>query len=137
MSSTLEERLQKVRDSNNRWKQNNKDKIKEYNRKYKLENREYINLSNHEYRWDNEGNARFSYRKSNVKSGWKNKGMVLNEGETWDEIFEIYETTTECMGCSRPFLKGEKRCLDHNHEFGHIRGVICYSCNKLDILCYV
>ena len=74
------------------------------------------------------------YKRSNQKTGWKTHGMKLYEGETWDQIYDIYWGMTECNGCARPFQTDEKRCLDHNHDTGFIRGVLCYSCNKLDIL---
>lgn len=32
-----------------------------------------------------------------------------------------------CQICGRE----SKLCIDHDHNSGHVRGVICYNCNKL------
>ena len=105
-----------------------------YNIEYKRKNRDWIKMSNDLYRKKIDGTMTPHYRRSNQKTSWKAHGMKLCKGETWDGIFDIYSTMEECNGCARPFQPNEKRCLDHNHENGEIRGVLCYSCNKLDIL---
>ena len=34
-----------------------------------------------------------------------------------------------CQCCGKPFSEGEAQCIDHCHEHGHVRGVICKGCN--------
>ncbi len=65
---------------------------------------------------------------------WKRSGMKLFEGENWDQMYDIYINQDLCCGCGRHIPTDSKRCLDHNHLTGEIRGVLCYSCNKRDVL---
>jgi hypothetical protein len=74
-------------------------------------------------------------KKSKTIANWKAAGHKLQEGDTWETIYEEFNTAIECNACHIPFsqVKGQKKCLDHNHETGMIRAVLCSRCNKLDI----
>tara|TARA_R110002074_G_scaffold368633_1_gene543167 strand:- start:521 stop:898 length:378 start_codon:yes stop_codon:yes gene_type:complete len=70
------------------------------------------------------------------------KGISLNSwigrnmhpcGYTWDEIYNIYINTKECFYCGVDFTNRKKN-LDHDHKTGKIRGVLCSSCNRTDVL---
>lgn len=73
--------------------------------------------------------------KTKTICNWKAAGHKLQEGDTWENIYKEFVEATECNACQRPFdeCKGKKKCLDHNHETGFIRAVLCSRCNKLDI----
>lgn len=50
-------------------------------------------------------------------------------GATPELITQItIRQSNECAGCKRPFTKTP--CLDHCHETGVIRGLLCHSCNR-------
>jgi Pyruvate/2-oxoacid:ferredoxin oxidoreductase delta subunit len=76
--------------------------------------------------------------KSRTISNWKQTipPYKLQEGETWDFIYEEFNNAKFCNGCGICFdeVKSKRKCLDHNHDSGLIRGVLCSRCNKLDIL---
>ena len=42
------------------------------------------------YRKNEDGTKTEKYKRSNQKTGWKTHGMKLYEGETWDQIYDIY-----------------------------------------------
>ena len=75
--------------------------------------------------------------KSNRISKWKRyEGMSLDYD--WDEIYTTYISTDFCNFCDVELVEGNngsnRKCLDHNHITGEIRGVICTKCNTRDVL---
>jgi len=94
------------------WEENkhkkNKERIREINRKY----------------------SKTEKGKRKIKSrGWREKGMICND---WDKFYDKYLLTTHCESCNLEF--GNERCnrrnVDHHHSSGHIRNIICHSCNS-------
>ena len=56
---------------------------------------------------------------------WKKNGLLGD----YDAIYEIYLNTTNCMKCSIQFSDGNKKCMDHDHETGEYRAMLCNRCN--------
>ena len=54
-------------------------------------------------------------------------------GYTWEEIYNIYINTKECFYCGVDFTDRKKN-LDHDHKTNKIRGILCSSCNRQDVL---
>jgi len=99
----------------------------EYNRVYREANKDYYKNYRDHYRTTEHG-------KRNLLVGkWRNYGIVSDD---WDNTYHVYNTTTNCDYCNVPLEGGRGRyskCLDHNHENGEIRGVICKRCNLRDV----
>jgi len=71
-------------------------------------------------------------RKSGMITKWKQRGVVLPVGHTWDSLHDLYKNTTACMVCKKVFRDSNDKCLDHCHESGAYRQVLCCSCNNYD-----
>ena len=73
-----------------------------------------------------------NYHKYNTIANWKRRGIVLRENETYDMLYEKWHTTTNCENCEVElcFGTGSKgQCLDHCHDTGYFRNILCHSCN--------
>ena len=106
MVLTLEEKKERKRISNKKYKEKNKDKIKEY---YK----EYQKMNPHIY----------------VISKWKHHGIIHDD---YDKLYKYYMSINNCQVCNKEFNKDivmDRKCLDHDHETGLFRCVCCGDCN--------
>jgi hypothetical protein len=71
-------------------------------------------------------------RKNSKIYMWKKMGLICREGETYDDIFNKVQNTTNCELCNILLTTGRGktgRCMDHNHSTGYFRKVLCNHCN--------
>lgn len=99
----------KILEKQKAYVEDNKDKIKERKRAYsKTPNgKKFISINN-----------------------WRYKGMITDD---WEDVYNIYKITECCNYCKKTFKNNLDKHLDHNHETGEIRGVLCRSCNQRDV----
>lgn len=59
---------------------------------------------------------------------WKYRGIRI----TWMEYEQMLgEQDSSCAICKKPCGSGRRLAVDHNHETGAVRGLLCLSCNQL------
>jgi len=112
---------EKRKECKKRWAENNKQKVKESKRKYRENNKEKI------YEKKQTPEAKKLSRIYN----WKKMGVI---NDNFDELYEKYIDTKFCELCSVELTEDKKttkttRCLDHCHETGEFRNIVCHSCN--------
>lgn len=141
MPQTREERLAKQKE----WREKNK----EHRAKYKKDNIERDNQKrrelrasrkqeeydkNHKYYLKNkkricENTCKYYQTEIGIKKrlirGWKNAGII--DGD-YESLYEYYISVKECPICDCNFTK-YKKVLDHNHNTGEPRMVMCSLCN--------
>ena len=67
--------------------------------------------------------------KSLTKSKWlKTLGLKT---DNFEEIYNEYIYATHCQLCNKQFEKSLDRHMDHCHETGEFRNIVCNSCNQL------
>jgi hypothetical protein len=60
---------------------------------------------------------------------WKLYGLIYDD---YDELYEIYIKTMECQHCNKEFKDSHDRCMDHDHNTGLFRKIVCRACNVND-----
>jgi len=79
-----------------------------------------------------EGNTRI---KSDGSRGCKTchrQGMRRRAyGIEWEQFEEMWEDQDEsCAICKTPFKDTSEACVDHSHDTGEVRGLLCNQCNN-------
>ncbi len=95
-----------------KYKKDNKEKIKEKQKKY---DQTYQNIP--------------EIKKSRIIYNWKYKGLIH---DNYSELYDKYIETTCCEVCKYVFDKSNFRCMDHCHDTGLFRQILCNSCNTRD-----
>ena len=130
---------EKIKEKNKQYRENNKESISQQKKEYNKSNKEKTKEYNKQYREKNpeyikEYNKTDKCIKSNRISQWKTKYKIIEDN--WNLLYEIYINTNRCDICNVKLIDGSKcnrgKCLDHDHESGYFRGVLCYECNKRD-----
>ena len=66
-------------------------------------------------------------KKARMKQ-WKFRGCI----NITDEIYDYYDKCSKCDICGKEFSSVYDKCLDHDHNTGLYRNVLCKSCNSRD-----
>ena len=119
--------------------QKNKDKIIERSKLRYINNKEHILLQKRDY-YKNNRDAKIEYqknyylcpekRKAQTIHTWKKLGIV---SEDYNELYTLYVNTDKCESCECHITRGRglkgKKHLDHDHETGLFRNILCGNCN--------
>ena len=60
---------------------------------------------------------------------WKERGLIYHD---YDDLFQVYIKTLNCQHCNKEFKNRQDRHMDHNHETGLFRKIVCHRCNTCD-----
>jgi hypothetical protein len=69
------------------------------------------------------------YHKYDTIRKWKGRGLIH---DNIDELYEEYINTFNCQHCAKPFKNTQDRHLDHDHDTGLFRLIVCHKCNAYD-----
>lgn len=119
--------------------QKNKEAIKQRVRERYQMNKEQILLQKKDYYKKNR-EAKKEYQnqyykcpekhKNNIINGWKRRGVIHDDHNA---LYDIYINTDKCELCKCELSKGKgiigRRHLDHCHDTGLFRNILCGSCN--------
>ena len=94
-----------------------------YKNQYKYDKTEKGKEKARRYRNSDKGKKFFTI------NNWKKRGIITDD---YDKIYDEYINTTECKLCNHEFIDTTERCLDHDHDTGLIRNILCRACNTRD-----
>jgi hypothetical protein len=97
------------------------ERRKAYAKQYRKDNKEKRAEYNKQFRLTPVG------IKTRSISSWKSQGLIGD----YDSIYEIFLTTTVCDCCKESFPTQQQKHMDHNHETGAFRNILCRRCNQL------
>ena len=108
--------------------ENNREKIlenrKEYNKEYYENNKEKIKETVKEWSQTESG------KKSQRIANWKQFGVKHDD---FNSLYEYYINCKFCEHCNVELVEGSfgnnKKVLDHDHETGLFRNILCHICN--------
>lgn len=107
------------------WRKRNKAHIIEYSHKWFMKNGDRRRAQARLWSKTESG------RKCQRIQCWKKHGIIH---EDYDKLYEQYMNAKECENCSIPLTfgwHGDARCVDHCHETGQFRNILCRVCNTL------
>jgi len=125
---------------NKEYYERNKEKITEQQKEYYNKNKEKKLEQCKEYRERNKEKLSEQrkewYEKNKDKkvsriNNWKRLNVICNDFES---LYDKYINTKYCEECNVELVESKKaynnrRTLDHDHETGEFRNVLCHCCN--------
>jgi hypothetical protein len=131
MVFTEEERRERKRNYNKKYRKSEKNKKCQKKYRESEKGKEFINSKKNKekkrklqkkYRETEKG------KKIEMESKWKSRGLNM---ENFEEIYNRYSMAIFCDICEC-VLDGNgrnKKCMDHCHDTGEFRNIVCSYCN--------
>jgi len=140
MPLTKEERKERKRISDIKYRKKNREKLAAQNKERYEKNREKELKRQEEYRngpnREKELKRKKDWAKNNPKNliinSWVFKGIIDDD---FDGLYEAFIKETNCWICGKKYNKDivmDRRCLDHNHHIEdepNVRYICCNYCN--------
>ena len=76
----------------------------------------------------------YKNHKALSRCNWRQAGLICTE-EEFEVIYYMYICSSHCDLCNNEFKKRSDRQMEHSHQTGEFRNIVCQSCNlrKYDV----
>lgn len=106
------------KDKQKEWKEKNPT----YQKEYYEANKEAVLEYGKDWRKNNPDKVAMTVRKAALK---RNYGLTIEQYEGM-----LAEQNNKCSICDSDLIPGIDTCVDHCHNTGAVRGILCSKCNK-------
>ena len=65
-----------------------------------------------------------------TKGKWKSRGSIFENDLAFSIVYKRYIFARECELCQKTFTKLRDRQMEHCHDTGKFRNVVCNQCNR-------
>lgn len=127
-----EENHDKILAAQRKYRKNNKKKISEYSRNYRIKNKEKLSERARQHRLNNLEDCRAKERSRYAEKREQFRERQLNNlyGITAQEYsFLLQQQDNKCACCGADQDESHSFNVDHDHETGDVRGLLCRRCN--------
>jgi hypothetical protein len=115
----VDELKAKQREAQVRYRLRHPDRIRAASQKYRSEHLEEIREKDRQAYYEH----KIEFRERQLKRKY---GMTISD---WEKLFDSQGRKCAVLGCRAEISGGHGWCVDHNHETGKVRGIICQRCN--------
>ena len=101
---------------------------KQYAKEYREKHKEKQIKYQKEYRESEKGKLikTINSWKEKPKNGY---GLICESRDEYEYIYDRWLRSERCEECSKEYTKENKKCMDHCHDTGLFRNILCHSCN--------
>lgn len=137
------ENHEKVLEYQKKYREEHRDKIRAYGRQYPKDHRDEWNAyyRNKRAKYREEHKEEIEMKKKEIEERKAERlalrpqleferGLKRHYGMTKEEYEVLFKSQNGvCAICSKPQSKGRRLAVDHDHETGEVRGLLCDGCN--------
>ena len=100
----------------------NKEKVKKRVKNYYEKNKKQLKISQKKY---------YQKNKKRILEHTKRYELKATYNLTFEQLDEILIAQNhKCLICNKSLME-TRRCIDHDHKTGKIRGILCIECNSV------
>ena len=72
----------------------------------------------------------YKRHRAKTKTNWKWNGLVFENDLAFSIVYKRLIFARKCELCQKTFTKSKDRQMEHDHDTGKFRNVVCQSCNQ-------